>query len=55
MALALSQRGYRYGRDLLHVAFPLAEHDEAAWSERLHLPLQLFWGKVSTAGRGRDT
>lgn len=55
MALALSQRGYQYGRDLLHVAFPLAEHDETAWSERLHVPLQLFWGKVSTAGRGRFT
>lgn len=55
MAVALSQRGYRYGQDLLHVAFPLAEHDEGAWSERLHLPLQLFWGKVSTANRGRFT
>lgn len=55
MALALSQRGYRDGQDLLHLAFPLAEHDEAAWSERLHLPLQLFWGKASTAGRGRLT
>ena len=28
MAMALVSRGWVYGRDLLHVAFPLAEHDE---------------------------
>jgi enterochelin esterase-like enzyme len=53
MALALVERGYRYGKDFLHLAFPNAKHDEAAWGERLHLPLQLFWGKISAAGRGR--
>ncbi len=35
-----------YGHDLLHFAFPLAEHDEHAWGLRLHLPLQLFQGAV---------
>jgi hypothetical protein len=35
-----------YGRDLLHFAFPLAEHDERSWGLRLHLPLQLFQGSV---------
>ena len=53
MALALSQRGYVYGQNFLHFGFPLAEHDENAWSQRLHLPLQLFTGKISAAARGR--
>ena len=51
MALALQSRGYVYGQDFLHFAFPLQAHEEAAWGNRLHLPLQLFWGKVSTAQR----
>ncbi|MBX9603696.1 MAG: hypothetical protein K2X35_22005 [Bryobacteraceae bacterium] len=53
MALALSQRGYTYGEHFLHFSFPLEEHDEDAWGRRLHLPLQLFSGKLSTAARGR--
>lgn len=54
MALALSRAGYEYGRDFLHLAFPLAGHDEGAWAERLHVPLQLFYGRLGTAAR-RDT
>lgn len=54
MAIALQSRGYVYGRDFLHFAFPLQAHEEAAWGSRLHLPLQLFWGKVSMAQRGRN-
>jgi predicted alpha/beta superfamily hydrolase len=46
MAMALVSRGWVYGRDLLHFAFPLAEHDERSWGLRLHLPLQLFQGSV---------
>jgi predicted alpha/beta superfamily hydrolase len=46
MAMALVSRGWVYGTDLLHVAFPLAEHDERAWGVRFHLPLQLFQGAV---------
>jgi predicted alpha/beta superfamily hydrolase len=46
MAMALVSRGFVYGRDLLHFAFPLAEHDERSWGLRLHLPLQLFQGAV---------
>ena len=53
MALALQSRGYVYGRDFLHLAFPLEGHEESAWGSRLHLPLQLLWGKVSMAQRGR--
>ncbi len=53
MAIALQSRGYVYGQDFLHFAFPLQAHEEAAWGSRLHLPLQLFWGKVSAAQRGR--
>ena len=54
MAIALDSRGYRFGQDFLHFAFPHDEHREAAWGSRLHLPLQLFWGKVSMAQRGRN-
>ena len=53
MAMALTERGYVLGRDVVHFAFPLAEHDERAWATRLHLPLQLFSGKIATAARGR--
>jgi predicted alpha/beta superfamily hydrolase len=52
MALALESRGYVHGSEYLHLAFPLEEHEESAWGSRLHLPLQLFWGKVSMAQRG---
>jgi enterochelin esterase-like enzyme len=53
MAVALQSRGHVHGRDYFHVAFPLDQHDESAWGRRLHLPLQLFWGKIATAERGR--
>ena len=49
MAMALVSRGWEFGRDLMHFAFPLAEHDEKAWGLRLHLPLQLFSGIVRKA------
>ncbi len=57
MAMALQQRGYVYGRDFVHFAFPRAPHNEIAWGARLHLPLQLFGGTVISAGktaRGRN-
>ncbi|MBI5544904.1 MAG: alpha/beta hydrolase [Deltaproteobacteria bacterium] len=53
MSMALIERGYVLGRDVVHFAFPLAEHDEGAWGKRLHLPLQLFCGPIATAARGR--
>lgn len=52
MAMALVSRGWVYGRDFLHFAFPLAEHDERSWGLRLHLPLQLFEGSVRNASAG---
>jgi predicted alpha/beta superfamily hydrolase len=54
MAIALQSRGYVHGRDFIHFAFPLQAHEEAAWASRLHLPLQIFWGNVSMAQRGRN-
>jgi len=51
MAMALVARGWRYGLNLLHLCFPLAEHDEAAWGMRLHLPMQLLNGAVARASR----
>jgi predicted alpha/beta superfamily hydrolase len=51
MAMALIARGWRFGDDLLHLCFPYAEHDEAAWGTRLHLPLQFLNGSVARASR----
>jgi len=51
MATALISRGWRYGHNLLHFSFPLAEHDEAAWGLRLHLPMQFLNGSVARASR----
>ena len=31
--------------------FPFDEHDENAWSKRLHIPLQIGLSKVATAAR----
>ncbi|MCB1056544.1 MAG: alpha/beta hydrolase [Acidobacteria bacterium] len=46
MATALVERGFAYGRDLVHFAFPRLRHEESAWGGRVHLPLQLFSGKI---------
>jgi predicted alpha/beta superfamily hydrolase len=54
MALALISRGWVYGQNLVHLSFPLAEHDETAWSVRLHLPMQLLNGSVARASRMRN-
>jgi predicted alpha/beta superfamily hydrolase len=51
MAMALVSRGWRYGHNLLHLCFPLAEHDEVAWGMRLHLPMQFLNGAVARASR----
>lgn len=40
---ALLRRGYRWGADLLHFAFPGDTHGEGSWAVRLHLPLQFFF------------
>ncbi|MCB0258461.1 MAG: alpha/beta hydrolase [Calditrichaeota bacterium] len=52
MANALIRRGFAFGRDVMYFAFPLAEHSEAAWSARCHLPFQLFSGKLRRAAEG---
>jgi predicted alpha/beta superfamily hydrolase len=54
MALTLVSRGWRYGRDLIHLCFPRATHDEKAWGMRLHLPMQFFTGAVARASRSSD-
>ena len=51
MAMALVSRGWRYGLNLLHFCFPMAEHNEEAWGVRLHLPMQLLSGSVAKASR----
>ena len=53
MAAALIARGWRYGHNLLHLSFPLAGHNEAAWGMRLHLPMQFLNGAVARASRAR--
>ena len=44
MAAALISRGFRFGRDFLHCAFPLGKHQEQDWGGRCHLPIQFFCG-----------
>jgi predicted alpha/beta superfamily hydrolase len=51
MAMALVSRGWEYGRNLLHLCFPMADHTETAWGTRLHLPLQFLNGAVARAYR----
>ena len=53
MAVALQQRNYVFGQDFIHFAFPLQAHEEGAWARRIHLPMQLFWGKFAAARHGR--
>jgi predicted alpha/beta superfamily hydrolase len=51
MALALISRGWEYGRNLMHMCFPMADHGEKSWAMRLHLPLQFISGAVARASR----
>lgn len=51
MAMALVSRGWRYGHNLVHLGFPLAEHNEMSWGFRLHLPMQFLNGAVARASR----
>jgi predicted alpha/beta superfamily hydrolase len=51
MAMALVSRGWEYGRNLLHLCFPMAGHSEEAWGTRLHVPLQFLNGAVARAYR----
>jgi predicted alpha/beta superfamily hydrolase len=53
MATALVARGWQYGHNLMHLCFPLAEHNESAWGMRLHLPMQFLNGAVARASRSR--
>ena len=43
MAMALISRGWRYGHNLFHLAFPKAEHNEAAWARRVGPFLQFLF------------
>ena len=47
MANALVEAGFEYGSQLMHSAFPMARHHEDAWAARVHLPIQLFWGRLA--------
>lgn len=51
MAMALTERGYKFREDFLHLVFPLEKHDEKAWGRRLHLPLQIAIGRPAVARR----
>jgi predicted alpha/beta superfamily hydrolase len=49
MASALLDRGLICGYNFFHLAFPLAQHSESDWSSRIHIPLQLFFGRIRKA------
>ena len=44
LAATLLERGWRFGQDLLYLAFPEGVHREAAWATRLHIPFQFLFG-----------
>jgi predicted alpha/beta superfamily hydrolase len=54
MAVALAERGYRYGHDFMYFAFPNAEHSERDWGQRLHLPFQFFAGRPALISLFKD-
>ena len=54
MAVALAERGYRYGHDFMYFAFPNAEHSERDWGQRLHLPFQFFAGRPALISLLKD-
>jgi predicted alpha/beta superfamily hydrolase len=54
MAVALAERGYRYGHDFLYFAFPNAEHSEHDWGQRLHLPFQFFASRPAVVSRMKE-
>lgn len=45
MRTLLIRKGYRWGEDLMYLAFPLARHSESAWAARCHIPFQFFYGR----------
>jgi len=49
----LVARGLTPGRDLLFLGFPGALHHERSWAQRVHLPLQFFFGRAFRATRSR--
>lgn len=51
MRARLLARGLVSGRDLLYFSFPLAQHHEIAWADRLHLPFQFLLDPVRARGR----
>lgn len=53
MIFTLLSRGFKLGH-VIHLAFPLAAHDENAWASRLHIPFQIFAGKVERTGMHRN-
>jgi predicted alpha/beta superfamily hydrolase len=51
MAMALISRGWRWGQDLILLAYPHAGHGEPDWGMRLHVPLQVIAGSVARYSR----
>lgn len=49
MLETLPAKGFKLGRDLFWVKDPEAEHSEAAWAERVWMPLSMMFGKGGQA------
>ena len=47
MVNTLVDRGFDPGVGVHHFAFPQSSHDETSWGARLHLPIQLFFGRFT--------
>jgi predicted alpha/beta superfamily hydrolase len=51
MAMALISRGWIWGHNLVHLAYPNAKHGEPDWGLRLHVPLQVIAGSIPAYSR----
>jgi predicted alpha/beta superfamily hydrolase len=51
MAMALITRGWRWGHNLVYLAYAHARHSESDWAMRFHVPLQMIAGSVSRYSR----
>jgi hypothetical protein len=42
----MQQKGYMQNKDWVTMKFEGAEHNEAAWNERVHIPSKISGGKT---------
>lgn len=43
----LQRQGYEVNKEVMYLAFPEAEHSEADWATRLHIPFQYLFARYA--------